>query len=274
MAGLRGVVLVAAAALAVACVAVPRPHGPSLQVPPPSAQAAALWGDVNCDRSVSAVDALQVLRQVVGLPVSQQEPCPDIGAAVTVQGLEGTWLWGDVDGDGDLDAVDALAILRWVVGLDVASWPPAPALGAEVQVEAVAPLQLLLRARGSLPSLALEVELTNVGQEPLEVVDLLVPLTLFVEVVGPDGHPLPFNGPLADTILLEGAFLTLDPGQSLTTTVDLGELYDAPFFAGPGPHRMVAYYRNADDGARFGRQAVVIEPPGLASNGIVREVAP
>jgi hypothetical protein len=38
-----------------------------------------LMGDVDCDGDVDAVDALKILRFVVGLPVSQTEPCPDIG---------------------------------------------------------------------------------------------------------------------------------------------------------------------------------------------------
>jgi hypothetical protein len=40
---------------------------------------ASLWGDVDCNGTVTSVDALKVLRHVADLSVSQTEPCPDIG---------------------------------------------------------------------------------------------------------------------------------------------------------------------------------------------------
>ena len=39
-----------------------------------------IFGDVDCDSDVDAVDALKVLRHVAGLAITQTEPCPDIGA--------------------------------------------------------------------------------------------------------------------------------------------------------------------------------------------------
>jgi hypothetical protein len=90
-----------------------------------------LWGDVNCSGGVDAVDALQLLRYTVRLPVLQQEPCPDIGDTVSVDGTPR--LWGDVDGDGEVNAVDALKILRYVVMLPVQQ-PGAPPIGREVEV--------------------------------------------------------------------------------------------------------------------------------------------
>jgi hypothetical protein len=39
-----------------------------------------LYGDVNCDAVVNAVDALLVLRWKAGLSVNQVQPCPTIGA--------------------------------------------------------------------------------------------------------------------------------------------------------------------------------------------------
>jgi len=91
-----------------------------------------LWGDVDCDGDVDAVDALKVLRHVVRLAVSQEVPCPDIGSTVTVDGTPR--LWGDVDGYGDVDAVDALQILRHVVRLRVAQQPGTPPIGSRVLV--------------------------------------------------------------------------------------------------------------------------------------------
>ncbi|MDT7943806.1 MAG: hypothetical protein RQ985_04565, partial [Dehalococcoidia bacterium] len=90
------------------------------------------WGDVNCSGDVDAVDALQLLRHTVQLPVSQQEPCPDIGVTVSVDGTPR--LWGDVDGSGDVNAVDALKILRYVAMLPVQQQPGTPPIGREVEV--------------------------------------------------------------------------------------------------------------------------------------------
>ena len=63
---------------------------------------------------VSAVDSLKVLRFVAGLPVSQHEPCTDIGDEA-----EWGWMWGDVDCRGAVTAVDSLKVLRYVAGLPV-----------------------------------------------------------------------------------------------------------------------------------------------------------
>jgi hypothetical protein len=41
-----------------------------------------VWGDVDCSEAVNAVDALKVMRHVAGLPVAQNEPCPDLGTIV------------------------------------------------------------------------------------------------------------------------------------------------------------------------------------------------
>jgi hypothetical protein len=69
---------------------------------------------------------------VVGLEVSQTEPCPDIGSTVMVDGVPRKW--GDVDGDGDVNAVDALKILRHVAGLSVDQQPGTPRIGSTVRV--------------------------------------------------------------------------------------------------------------------------------------------
>jgi len=91
-----------------------------------------LWGDVNCSGDVEAVDALQILRHLVKLAVLQQEPCPDIGVTVSVDGTPR--LWGDVDGDGEVNAADALKILRHVAMLSVQQRPGTPPIGREVEV--------------------------------------------------------------------------------------------------------------------------------------------
>lgn len=37
-----------------------------------------MWGDVDCDGDLDAVDALQILRHVAALPVDQEPGCPDV----------------------------------------------------------------------------------------------------------------------------------------------------------------------------------------------------
>jgi hypothetical protein len=73
-----------------------------------------IWGDVDTDGDVDAVDALKILQWIVGLPV---ETDPAIGEDVTiVEGaVETPVLWGDIDRDGDIDSVDALEILQFIV---------------------------------------------------------------------------------------------------------------------------------------------------------------
>lgn len=87
--------------------------------PPPT-------GDVDCDGTVNATDALKVFRNVAGLSVTQNEPppCNDIGTG-------GPPVQGDVDCSGNVDAVDALNLLRFVVGLPVTQNepPPCPDIG-------------------------------------------------------------------------------------------------------------------------------------------------
>ncbi len=64
-----------------------------------------------------------MLRFVVGLSVSQSEPCLDIG-----QLLPSTWKMGDVNCSGGVNAVDALLILRAVAGLPINIPPTCPAV--------------------------------------------------------------------------------------------------------------------------------------------------
>ncbi len=101
---------------------------PPRQSPPLSL----IWGDVDCDDSLTAVDALKLLRHVVGLPNSPWVPqCPLLGQRVL--GL--TLLWGDIDCSSDVSAVDALQILRYVAGLPTGTPTSCPVLGQEVQIQ-------------------------------------------------------------------------------------------------------------------------------------------
>lgn len=82
-----------------------------------------VFGDMDCDGDVDAVDALAILRFVAGLPpLAQTEPCDDVGSAGAA--------FGDLDCDGDVDAVDALAVLGFVAGLSpLAQTEPCPDVG-------------------------------------------------------------------------------------------------------------------------------------------------
>jgi hypothetical protein len=88
-----------------------------LEASPPPAQ-----GNVNCDATVTSVDALQLLRYVAGMNVSQPPGCPAIGSEVAS-------LFGDVDCNGSVTSVDALKVLRYVAGLPVAQTEPCTDLG-------------------------------------------------------------------------------------------------------------------------------------------------
>jgi hypothetical protein len=71
-----------------------------------------LFGDVDCDGDVDAVDALKILRYVAQLTVQQEPACPLIGSDVAS-------FFGDVDCNGGVTSVDALKILRFVASLPV-----------------------------------------------------------------------------------------------------------------------------------------------------------
>jgi len=84
-------------------------------------------GDVDCSGEatpVSAVDSLKVLRFVAGLPVSQHEPCTDIGEMA-----EWGWKMGDVGCSGTVNSVDALKILRYTALLPVGLPDGCPRIG-------------------------------------------------------------------------------------------------------------------------------------------------
>lgn len=52
---------------------------------PPEGPLVLLWGDTDCDGDVDSVDALQVLLQLAGLPVTLVHPCFPVGGPVSVQ---------------------------------------------------------------------------------------------------------------------------------------------------------------------------------------------
>jgi Tol biopolymer transport system component len=85
-------------------------------------------GNVDCSGpifGVNAVDALKVLRHNAALPLSQNEPCLDIGLARALV-PPGDWKVGDVNCSGVVNSVDALLILRANAGLSVMKPPGCP----------------------------------------------------------------------------------------------------------------------------------------------------
>ncbi len=103
--------------------ATPTSTSTATPTPTPTASPSGLTqGDVDCNGDVSSVDALKELRHVAELSVSQNEPCPDIGAEVAA-------VWGDVDCNGQVTSVDALKILRHVALLSVTQNDPCPDIG-------------------------------------------------------------------------------------------------------------------------------------------------
>jgi hypothetical protein len=90
------------------------PTAAPTDTPAPTGTAApkVLQGDTRCDGEIESTDSLAVLRFIVGLdPLSQDEPCPDIGSLFLGD------VFGDVLCDGAVDSVDALAISRFIAGL-------------------------------------------------------------------------------------------------------------------------------------------------------------
>ncbi|MBI4491310.1 MAG: IPT/TIG domain-containing protein [Chloroflexi bacterium] len=96
-----------------------------------------LIGDVNGNGSVTAVDALCVLRRVAALLATTACPADKLTTAVDVVvtnpdsqsgALAGgyTYLNADVNGSGTVTAVDALCVLRQVASLPATSSCPAP----------------------------------------------------------------------------------------------------------------------------------------------------
>jgi len=97
-----------------------------------------IWGDTDCSGDVNAVDALEQLRYVAHLEVSQAEGCPPIGSTVFIGGVGE--IWGDCTGDPTMvDAVDALTTLRQVAMLPVTlpETCPAPPQGIIICLHSV-----------------------------------------------------------------------------------------------------------------------------------------
>ena len=84
-------------------------YGPMVLV---DGQPAPLHGDVNCDRTVTVLDALLLLLHAGGTPKLQPDGCAAIGS--------GADPFGDVDCDNSVTVSDGLADLRIAAGVSLA----------------------------------------------------------------------------------------------------------------------------------------------------------
>jgi hypothetical protein len=93
-----------------------------------------VWGDGDCSGDIGPRDAQAILKNVlVQSPLSQTQPCPAVGAQVTVDGV--SRIWSDWDCGGDIGPRDAQAILKNVLVQDpLSQTQPCPAVGSTVQV--------------------------------------------------------------------------------------------------------------------------------------------
>jgi hypothetical protein len=93
-----------------------------------------IWGDVDCGGDIGPRDAQAILKIVLQqTALSQTQPCPAVGAQVTVDGV--SRIWGDVDCGGDIGPRDAQAILKNVLVQDpLSQTQPCPAVGSTVVV--------------------------------------------------------------------------------------------------------------------------------------------
>ncbi|MDO8615775.1 MAG: hypothetical protein Q7T33_08585 [Dehalococcoidia bacterium] len=90
---------------------------------------ALIWGDVDCSETVSIGDAQKIARDLIGLPISQEPGCPQIGDLVEVDGVQ--LAWADVDCMNGVTIGDAQKIGRKLVELPVSQEEGCPDPGSE-----------------------------------------------------------------------------------------------------------------------------------------------
>jgi Tol biopolymer transport system component len=120
--------------------ATPTPSASPTPVPTdtPPAGENRLWGDNDCNGSISSRDNQALLRNVLSqTALSQTEPCPDIGSSVgiTVPAGGQQLIWGDLDCNGSIGARDNQALLRNVLAqAALGQTEPCPDIGTAVLV--------------------------------------------------------------------------------------------------------------------------------------------
>ncbi len=101
--------------------------------PPTPGPVSGHWGDHDCDGDVSSRDNQSLQRHILSqAPLSQTEPCPDIGSVVEVSGFSPHTI-GDNDCDGEISTRDNQALLRFVLDQAALSQTePCPNIGQEI----------------------------------------------------------------------------------------------------------------------------------------------
>ncbi|MDO8616913.1 MAG: hypothetical protein Q7T33_14470 [Dehalococcoidia bacterium] len=90
------------------------------------------WGDADCSNNVSIGDAQKITRNLIDVPVSQGEGCPQINGGVLANGT--SRIWGDVDCSGAVTIGDAQKIARSLISLAITQTPPCPGVQDTVSV--------------------------------------------------------------------------------------------------------------------------------------------
>lgn len=104
----------------------------AVEVAAVAAAARKLFGDEDCSGAKDVSDAIKILMHIAGLPVSQTQPCPTIGGAVTVNGS--AMIWGDVDCSSSVNVFDAIKNLLYIAGLTYEQAEPCPDIGTVVAI--------------------------------------------------------------------------------------------------------------------------------------------
>lgn len=90
------------------------------------------WADADCSGGVGIGDAQKMARKLIGLSVSQTQPCPVIGSSLTVG--DTVYMWADVDCSGMFSIGDAQKLSRFLIGLNVSQTDPCFGLDEVVTV--------------------------------------------------------------------------------------------------------------------------------------------
>ena len=81
------------------------------------------WGDLDCNTSENVRDGQWLLTALLGSPISQTEPCPDLGEPF------GAYTWGDLDCNTLVNVRDGQWLLTALLGSPISQTEPCPDLG-------------------------------------------------------------------------------------------------------------------------------------------------
>ena len=97
-----------------------------------------IWGDNDCDGEITSRDNQMLLRRILQQPpLSQTQPCPEVGEVLGVSGA-GDKQWGDLDCDGEITSRDNQVLSRRILQQPpLSQTQPCPELGDAVAVSGV-----------------------------------------------------------------------------------------------------------------------------------------